>query len=134
MVIGTDARCQPCPLGTYSEKFDTKRCKHCTTCTNKVVKQNCTGSQNAICGACLDGYEYDPFTYDCFLKEKPVVPTTSYYVPTTEQTTKTTARNTIEKIKTTKSPWTTEETNVTVLPSTQTTVISQTKQGNYTTK
>lgn len=69
----------------YSDKFDTKRCKHCTTCTNKVVKQNCTGSQNAICGGCLDGLEYDPHIFSCVPKETPEPP--SIHVPTIGSTT-----------------------------------------------
>ncbi|XP_015415404.1 PREDICTED: tumor necrosis factor receptor superfamily member 27 isoform X1 [Myotis davidii] len=52
---GGDAYCTACPPRRYKSSWGHHRCHICITCAviNRVQKDNCTATSNAVCGDCL---------------------------------------------------------------------------------
>uniref|UniRef100_A0AAV2J5K2 TNFR-Cys domain-containing protein n=1 Tax=Knipowitschia caucasica TaxID=637954 RepID=A0AAV2J5K2_KNICA len=55
---GEDARCVPCRSGRFKEEYGLHKCKPCLDCglINRLHKENCSSTSNAVCGDCLQGY------------------------------------------------------------------------------
>ncbi|XP_029096814.1 tumor necrosis factor receptor superfamily member 27 isoform X1 [Monodon monoceros] len=52
---GGDAYCAACPPRRYKSSWGHHRCQTCITCAviNRIQKENCTATSNAVCGDCL---------------------------------------------------------------------------------
>ncbi|KAJ8779400.1 hypothetical protein J1605_012632 [Eschrichtius robustus] len=52
---GGDAYCTACPPRRYKSSWGHHRCQTCITCAviNRIQKENCTATSNAVCGDCL---------------------------------------------------------------------------------
>ncbi|XP_067580757.1 tumor necrosis factor receptor superfamily member 27 isoform X1 [Pseudorca crassidens] len=52
---GGDAYCAACPPRRYKSSWGHHRCHTCITCAviNRIQKENCTATSNAVCGDCL---------------------------------------------------------------------------------
>ena len=59
--------CHLCVRGeTFSDGYNSEYCKPCTICGfGREEKQNCTPTQDTVCGACKPGFYSDAFTTMC---------------------------------------------------------------------
>ncbi|XP_068702633.1 uncharacterized protein [Montipora foliosa] len=59
--------CKRCEYGTFSELYDSSRCKSCHFCAqHEIVTQDCTPRSDTLCsGTCVQGYFYHNSTRDC---------------------------------------------------------------------
>ncbi|XP_020793362.1 tumor necrosis factor receptor superfamily member 19 [Boleophthalmus pectinirostris] len=55
---GEDAQCVPCRSSRFKEERSLQKCKACLDCglINRLQKNNCSSTSNAVCGDCLPGY------------------------------------------------------------------------------
>ncbi|XP_033832900.1 tumor necrosis factor receptor superfamily member 19-like [Periophthalmus magnuspinnatus] len=55
---GEDAQCVPCRSSRFKEERSLQKCKPCLDCglINRLQKNNCSSTSNAVCGDCLPGH------------------------------------------------------------------------------
>lgn len=55
---GEDAQCVPCRSSRFKDDRSVQKCKPCLDCglINRLQKDNCSSTSNAVCGDCLPGF------------------------------------------------------------------------------